>query len=357
MSRADLQAADHGCREIPERHLPVQRYQSSGSTGEPVTISRTAVSALDWMANSLREHLWRGRDFRGRLAAISTGAGRPERRADWGSPASLLFATGEALTLPSTMDIPDILDSLIAFNPASLLAYPSLLAALLDEMERTGRRPGALADLRTRSETVPDALREAAARVLGATVADIYSSNEFGHIAIECPVSGLYHLMAESLIVEVLDERGEPCAPGETGSVVVSDLHNFATPMIRYRTGDFAVAGGACSCGRTLPTLARILGRERNLVRLPDGRRNWPAGFYGIRELAPIAQLQLVQTAIDAVEVRFTAERPLTSAETAALGERIHHALGHPFTLSFHRFAGRLPTGPNGKFEEFISLV
>jgi phenylacetate-CoA ligase len=54
---------------------------------------------------------------------------------------------------------------------------------------------------------------------------------------------------------------------------VVTPLHNFAMPLIRYAIGDYAEAGPPCACGRGLPVLARILGRARNLLTLPHGER------------------------------------------------------------------------------------
>ena len=118
---------------------------------------------------------------------------------------------------------------------------------------------------------------------------DTYSSQEVGVIAIECPQGDGYHAMSEGLVVEVLRDDGEPCAAGETGHVVVTDLTNFATPLIRYDLADLAEAAGPCACGRGLPRIRRILGRERNLLRLPDGRRFWPlVGAFEYRAGAPV---------------------------------------------------------------------
>ncbi len=81
--------------------------------------------------------------------------------------------------------------------------------------------------------------------------------------------------MAETHIVEVLDEAGRPCRPGETGRVVITDLANFATPIIRYEIGDYAEVGRAeAFAGAASRCCNRILGRQRNLIMLPDGRDN-----------------------------------------------------------------------------------
>jgi len=75
------------------------------------------------------------------------------------------------------------------------------------------------------------------------------------------------------------------CA-GQVGRVVVTDLHNFATPLIRYDLGDYAEMADTCPCGRGLPALKRIMGRRRNMVRLPDGRSfGHPSGIFVIGRL------------------------------------------------------------------------
>jgi phenylacetate-CoA ligase len=161
-------------------------------------------------------------------------------------------------------------------------------------------------------------------------------------------------VQSESLVVEILDPQGRACAPGTVGRVVVSTLHNFAMPLLRYDIGDYAEAGAPCPCGRGLPTLARILGRQRNMLVLPNGERRWPlSGFRKYREIAPIRQYQIVQHAPAELEARFVAERALSAGEEQRLGAAIREAMGYPFEIAFTR----LESFPPGKFEDFISLI
>jgi phenylacetate-CoA ligase len=120
-----------------------------------------------------------------------------------------------------------------------------------------------LSIIRTLGETLQPRIRERALAAFPVRLEDNYSAQEAGIVALQCPDSALYHTMGESLIVEVIGEDGHACREGEVGRVVLSDLHNFATPLIRYELGDHAEAGGACSCGRGLPTLKRVLGHAR----------------------------------------------------------------------------------------------
>jgi phenylacetate-CoA ligase len=357
LRRRDVQQAgeDLFCDATPPAHGKINETRTSGSTGEPVVIRRTGITSLMWLANTLRDHLWHQRDFAGRLALIRANLSARSAQKSWGPPASLIYRTGPSETMPITTDIPRQVEWLQQFDPDYLLIYPNTLAGVLRHCREHDIRLQRLRQIRTIGETVAPSLRQATLDVLGVGIADVYSSQEIGSIAVQCPQTGLYHVMSESVIVEVLGEGGEPCGEGEVGRVTVTDLHNFATPLVRYDIGDMAEAGGACACGRGLPTLRRILGRERNLILMPDGRRHWPlVGFAGFRDVAPVEQYQLIQHNREEIEVRLVATRPVTEAEEAGLGNVIRGALGHPFSLRFVYFDGEIPRSAGGKFEEFV---
>ena len=164
------------------------------------------------------------------------------------------------------------------------------------------------------------------------------------------------HVQAENVLVEILLEDGSACAPGEVGRVVVTDLHNFAMPLIRYAIGDYAEAGGACPCGRGLPVIRRIAGRASNMAIDAQGRRYWP--FVGSKTWinTPITQRQMVQLTRSHIEVRYVAPRDLAPAEMASVRDGIVAALRHPFECSFVRVA-EIARAPGAKYEDFISRV
>jgi phenylacetate-CoA ligase len=216
-----------------------------------------------------------------------------------------------------------------------------------------------LREIRTISEVLGEQLRADCRTQLGIKVIDLYSTNEVGIVALECPVSGLLHVQSENLIVEVLNEAGDACEEGQIGRVVITDLHNYATPLIRYTTGDHAEAGPACPCGRGLPTLRKVLGRRRNQALLPDGQRVW--AYFGRlsfeAEIPTLRQYQLVQDAVERIRVRLVIEETLTTAQERRLTELIHRALGWPFDLLFECSSAPLDLGDSHKYEDFICLI
>lgn len=353
------------CQELAPEHGGDSLVQTSGSTGELVAVRRTGANREMLFALGLRFNHWHELDLQQTLAVIRANSPHMEdderaRQLGWGAPSTLLYKTGPGYALPIATDIAAQAAWLTRIKPGYLLTYPTNLGALLDCFEARGETLPGLRAVRTMGETLTPALRARCREVLRAPVIDAYSAQEVGIIALECPDSGLYHVQSESLIVEVLDDSGRACEPGQVGRVVVTDLHNFAMPLIRYVIGDHAEVGPACSCGRGLPTLSRILGRERNLVVLPSGDRYWPlVGLHEYRKIAPILQYQAVQHSTALVELRLVteADRPLSSAQEQQLTAVLQRALGHPFQVRLTYVAGRIPRGPGGKLEEFVSLV
>jgi phenylacetate-CoA ligase len=277
------------------------------------------------------------------------------RQPGWGRAIEAVFQTGPAVTLPIHTPLARQLDWLLERNPDYLLTHPSNLRGLLLEARARGVTPTSLRGLGSFGEALPDDLRALCQRVWSLPLADVYSCEEVGYIALQCPqVADHYHVQAENLLVEVLDAAGRPCAPGATGEVVLTTLHNFAMPLIRYAIGDFAQVGPPCPCGRGLPVLRRIHGRARNLLRLPDGSQHWPSfPAEDWLAIAPVRQFRLRQTAAERIEVELVTDRPLAAAQEHRLQHMLQSRLGYPFQVVLHAVAD-IPRPPGGKFEDFV---
>ncbi|MCC7484364.1 MAG: phenylacetate--CoA ligase family protein [Burkholderiales bacterium] len=349
------------CREVPASHGPVESGRTSGSTGMPIAFLTTAVTRVLWRAFNLRDQLWHGRDLALRFAAIRPDRGvRGDTGVDlpgWGPSTSAAYRDGPAAILSSATTLDRQIDWLIGQDPDYLLSLASNLLELARELARRGVRLARLRQACTYGDVLDPAARAECSGLLGVDVVDIYSAQEVGYVALQCPDHGHYHVQSEGLIVEILDEAGRACAPGTVGRVVVTTLHNFAMPLIRYDIGDYAEAGAPCPCGRGLPVISRILGRERNMALTPEGRRYHPSfAAETWMHVAPIRQLQLVQKSLRSIEARIVAARALEPAEEAALAAALRRTLGHPYEITVRGMA-TIPRTPGGKFEDFICEV
>lgn len=366
LTREEVQRAGETlyATSTPPTHGRVGVTSTSGSSGRPVTLRKTELTLALWRAVTLRDHLWHRRDLSAKSCHIREVGGYradPPHGADaptWGAATDHIFHTGPAATLSITADIESQARWIERHKPRYLLCYPSALRGLLDHWERTKRPPRGLHQVRTISEMLRPGLRERVQEILGAHLVDLYSSQEVGYLALQCPDHPHYHVQSETVHVEVLRDDDTPCAPGEAGRVVVTPLHHFATPLLRYEIGDGAEVGEPCPCGRGLPVLTQILGRMRHMLHFPDGRRVWPTfGVVGFARLAPIRQWRIVQTAIDHLEFHLTTARPLTGEEERALVEHVLSRLGHPFRVTIVPRPEGIPSGANGKYEDFICAI
>ncbi len=341
---------------LPRGHGAAKETRTSGSTGRPVRLLKTDLTALLWRALTLRDHAWHGRDLSRKLAVVRQGMREGTGR-DWGTATHGLLATGPCVARSPASSVEAILEWLLAEQPAYLLTYPSLLRELARACLARGVHLQGLAEVRAFGELLDPDTRALCREAFGVPLTDLYSAQEAGYIALQCPRSEHYHVQAESLIVEVLDDSGRACAPGEIGRVVVTDLHNFAMPLLRYDLGDFAEVGEPCACGRGLPVLKRIVGRVRNTLVTASGERYWPSfGVRGFPDIAPVLQHQFVQKSYDLIEARLVVARPLDSEQERRLAERIVARLPAGFRVQF-AYCERIGRGAGGKYEDFVSEV
>lgn len=359
VTRSEIQAQGEALYSgsVPAAHGAIGRGQTSGSTGRPINYINTAVTRLFWQAFNLRDQLWHERDLSATLATIRPYIDEGEQ-AGWGPSIDLVYASGKSVLLNiGRHDFDEQLDWLRRHAPVYLVSNAYNVYGLARRsLERGLTLPG-LREARCYGGTFPDETRAVVRRAWNALLTDTYTAEEVGHIALQCPGRDTYHVQSESLIVEVLDARGRPCRTGEIGRVVLTTLHNYAMPLVRYDIGDYAEVGAPCPCGRGLPVLTRILGRQRNILTLPDGSQRWPSFPSGKwSHVAPVRQVQLVQKSRKQVVARVVADRELTAEEEREFLHAIEKCLGHPFAMALERVA-EIPRSASYKFEDFVSEV
>jgi phenylacetate-CoA ligase len=255
------------------------------------------------------------------------------------------------------MAIDQQLEYLEKFQPNIIIVHAGILTGFVAEWERKGFTLPELKHVKNVGDTVHDSLRERLRAVAGLEIEDNYSCSEVGSIAIQCPTSGLYHIMCENLIVEILNNDGTPTQPGDVGRVVVTDLFNSAAPMIRYDIGDHAEVGPTCTCGRHTPTLKRIMGRDRGLFIRADGSRFWPqANQYKMSKYVKLLQWQIIQHAVDDVEYKMVVETAPTDEQKTEMEQILGEAMGFAGQVRITIYPNAIPT-PNGKYEETICLI
>ena len=204
-------------QQLPEFQPRLGASHSSGSTGAPARVAFGRAQPLLFAIATMREHLWHKRDFSQRHGFIrylkkNLRRSTATHHDNWGPPVSKLYESGPAQVIHTAFPLEQLADWLLSFDPSYLLAYPSVMDGLLDLLESRGTRPVNLREVRFMSEPVQQQTTERLQGDWGVKSTDMYSCNELGYIALQCPVSGYLHVQSEYLCVEVLDPQGQPCA-------------------------------------------------------------------------------------------------------------------------------------------------
>lgn len=210
----------------------------------------------------------------------------------------------------------------------------------------------------TAAEKLHEFQRRTFQEVFGCEVFETYGSREFMLIAAECDKHDGLHISAENLLVEIVDKNGMPVRAGETGRVVVTDLHNYGMPFIRYDVGDLAVSRSTpCACGRGLPVIEKIVGRSLDMLRTVDGRHVPGELFvYLLLDFCDIERFQVVQDRLDHVEFRFVPRPDLRPDTLPRLRHKIELVFGPTVAVEMVSMKD-IPLTPSGKLRVAISKL
>ena len=370
LSRHDVRQAGEALHatSFPAAHGGFFEISTGGSTGIPVRVRKTDLARLMWQTGHVRGRLWHQEDPGGtlvRLLSLPPGTDpqilaalyAPEGVVleNWGGVDELLWRTGKFAGFSDTHPIADQVRFVQTHQANHILTMPANLRLLLSYCRQHGVRLPDLRSVWTQSEIVDDTLRAACREVLGCEIIDNYSAAETGFLALQCPESGQNHIQAETMLVEILDAAGHACQPGEIGRVVVTPLHNFATPLLRYEIGDEAEVGAPCRCGRGLSVLRRVVGRSTDYLTLPSGEQRRPQlGYYQLAKIRTVTEFQYVQRSLQQIELMLVVERPLTAAEEAEIRQMVVVNMGPEFGLTISCHAS-LPRTKAGKLRPFVS--
>ncbi len=353
------QAAQLVARTLPAGTVPVGALSTSGTMGVPVVAHQTNVTQTVWLALTLRDLEWGGVDPRGRLAAIrpsgQTGARLQQTLVGvdlptWGERLARVVQTGPSHILDIHADPLRQWAWLRRVDPDYLLSYPSNLAHLAELAREAGERLPRLRAIQSIAEVLDADVRRRIESAFGVPAIDTYSCCEGGYVASPCPEGHGLHVHAESVIVEVLDAADRPCLPGETGRVVLTALHNAASPFVRYEIQDEAIAGPErCPCGRGLPLLLRVLGKRRPMYLLPGGRAKLSTEIaVGIRRIGGFRQFQTIQQAPDHLVVQIVPGPSWDDRREQAVIALAHEFFETPIRVEIQRVS-HLPRSPRGK--------
>jgi phenylacetate-coenzyme A ligase PaaK-like adenylate-forming protein len=329
------------------------RKGTSGTSGVPLKFEYCNESEAWRQAVRLRGYGWAG--YRMGLPTVhywGAGSGLPSGLA--GGKIQLDRALKREVYVDAIQQDEASLRSAAAIisrmKPHCIIAYTQALAGFARWAIDRGARDWPDARVLCAAEALLPRDREAIARAFGPAVFETYGSRETMLVAAECESHDGMHLSEENLVVEIVRE-GRPVPAGQAGDVLVTDLHNYGMPFIRYANGDLATMSTAagCACGRGLRKLARVEGRQNDTMR--DANGDPVPGMLVISLLASEAGLlrefQCVQKAGGGVELKIVRGRDWDEARFQKTVRRIEpYFKGLPLSVSY---CDEIPASKSGK--------
>jgi len=335
---------------------------SGGSTGEPVTFIQDR-SYNRW-GNAAVDYYYR--QFLG-ISEVNTrkiilwGSERDLSKGSVGWKARLANCLTNTIFLNSLKmteeDMRHYIEIINAYKPQLIRGYADSLYDLCKYAAKKGRgmyTPGAVI---SSAETLNNEMRQTIEKILRTKVYDFYGSREVSGIAGECK-EGSMHILGFHNYVEVLDNNNQQIKEGEEGRVIVTNLHNYSMPFIRYDIGDIAALGPKeCRCGSPLPTLRRVTGRTIDHFIRKDGtiisghalslafsNKNW------------VNRFQIIQEDYTKVRILIVPEDEAKEPEQKGIENKIKSMMGKDCQIRWD-FVDEIPTTQSGKYLYIKSLI
>jgi phenylacetate-CoA ligase len=358
LTKADIREHGRGLVSTAFRGAALRRKTTSGSTGVALEVFVDEAAMQFKRACTLRADEWSGWRFGERVAKVW---GNPEYvRHGWRG--RLRNALLDRATYLDTLRMDEaalavFVGRLIRKRPALIFGHAHSVYLLAEYVRAAGAtlHPRGII---TTAMVLHSWQRRVIETVFDCPVTNRYGCEEVSLIACECERHNGLHVNAPGVYVELMRD-GRPAEPGEPGSIVVTDLVNRAMPLLRYHVGDVAVwTGRDCPCGRGLPLLERVEGREADYVITPEGKlisgisltENFALHVPGV------AQLQIVQEEVNRFLFRVVRGPEFGRHSLRRLGELAaeHFGPGISFECEYY---DRIPQEPSGKYRFCISKV
>lgn len=313
---------------------------TGGSTGQNLKFHNDLKTAYIRQAFVMRGNKWAGLNLGVKHVSL------------WGSPfdSSLnksfvnrfinkmmgyMFLSSYELT---DINMVHYLEKMVKFEPQVLTSYPSSLYEFSKFIENSGINPPPLKSIITSGETLYNFQREKIESVFSCSIYNRYGCREFGPIAHECDEHNGLHMNLEHLYIEFLDPHDNKVTNGdESSKIVITDLDNYAMPLIRYEIGDIGeILENKCNCGRNLP-LIKVEGRTFDVIIGTNGNRLggtfWTLLFRTY--INGVEEFQVIQESKEKIRINIVTTNEFNNNDLILLKNKIHKCCGSDMDINF----------------------
>lgn len=251
-------------------------------------------------------------------------------------------------------------DDIVRFKPKYLKVFPASLYYFTEFIEYNDLPTPNILGIMSSGETLYDFQKEKLERVFGCPVFDMYGSREVGNTASECSAHEGMHIAMETSLVEFVTD-GKQVDYGQEGHIIITDLTNYAMPLIRYQIDDYGIPlRQSCSCGRELHLMSTVVGRLLDDFWGLDGTRHSGnvLGFHltVAEEGIEIGQVQFIQESLTKFHVRITDKPEPTPKVFEYLARRMKDIIGNGIDITFE-VVKEIPREKSGKIRYAICEI
>jgi phenylacetate-CoA ligase len=326
---------------------------TSGSTGTPLRfISSKKTDSYTW--NMLtRAYLNNGMRLRDKMVSVRDLSAHPLTYKSFGEHFGFMRKR-----CVSIFDDPEVqLNFFSKEKPDIIESYPSTLVVIADSYD--SQQNEKLRLIFTTAEFLDRQSRERITKAFKAELFDYYASTEIGLMSWECKEHSDYHINADNVIMEFVDENNDPLSTGETGEIVCTNLNNYQMPIIRYAHGDAGQAlNDTCTCGITMPLMRMVGGRKDDFLRTIEGKVLPPTIFfpYPFQNCEGIRQFRVIQETRNKLKIQLVLREPLRPEVYTKARTEIHRVFGENMNVEFETL-DQLNRDRSGKIRKVISRL
>jgi phenylacetate-CoA ligase len=299
-------------------------YETTGSTGTPLMVfvcpQNGTYNNLRNLAQIFLDNLSFDENRVQIGPALRSDDLRTRSAPHWAGPLSRIYRNGSNKKIDFNRDVDGLVEELSKDSVGYLVCPSRVLELLLhrvgpDLIKKLGIKVWIhLGDYRSREAV--EQLKQ-----IGIQSLSNYSSAETGPIAFECRINqGYYHIAHTNVMVECDDALTTTFDGVTVGRLLITHLHSYATPLIRYDVGDFGKLHHRCPCGHDGPAISHIYGKGKHFLRHPDGRSvPFYLGPRSLRQAVEFKECRFRQETVDTIEVQIGGRETLTPGEEEKL--------------------------------------
>lgn len=342
-------------RAIGFPHSKTRTSFTGGSTGVPLKILHDkSIVALS--ANQYRFYNWIGIKPGNKIAHIwglnKANEGQIySNQSKWGR-----FRSNQVILDAFDMDISKMksfANLLQNFRPDVVISYVTALyefALFLKKENITNINPKAIVLTAERTHKYQQQLIN---EVFSCPIYDLYGSCEVYWYAGESKLKEGLHIFADLRYIEFLGANSQPTQLNQDGRIIVTDLENYAFPLIRYENGDEGSLTKHQGSGMIkFPVMNPVKGRISDTIVLPNGRlvhgEYFTHVFYDFANT--IEKFQIHQKSINIIDVNLIAKTPVAKDEILDdLMKHFNEVIQPGLTINY-RFVDNIPAEKSGKY-------